>query len=315
MKILINLGVSENAVTILEEANFEVITTKVAEQQLENFINEETIDAILIPNSIEIQQEFIDTCPSLKLIGTSGVNLDNIDVQYAKDQGVHVINASESSANAIAELVFGHLLGMVRNLHLSNREMPLEGDSNFNGLKKMYWGTELRGKTLGIIGMEQTAIATARIALGLGMKVVMYHFEAKEVNVELEFFDGQTTSFNFSSVSMEELLKDADFISVNMPSADDHILTAAHFEKMNDGIGIVNCTNGRLIDEVALIKAINDGKIKYAALDVFESEPRPEIQLLMNPNLSLSPNIASLTEETVNKVGLELANQAVALLS
>ncbi len=315
MKILVNVGISTNAISLLEESNFEVITTNVAQEQLENYINEEHINAILISNSIEITQELIDGCPSLNLIGCSGIHLDNIDVQYAKDQGLHIINTPEASSNSIAELVFAHALGMTRNLHQSNREMPLEGDSNFRGLKKLYWGNELRGKTIGLIGMEQTAIATAKIALGMGMKVLMFDYEPKEITIEFEFFDGQTTNFNFHSVDVNELLTESDFISVHVPNQDTSILSTSQFEKMKDGVGIINCTYSGLIDEIALVNAIESGKIRYAALDVFENEPNPEIQLLMNPNLSLSPNIATATLESQDKMGIELATQVTALLS
>ncbi len=315
MKVLVNVGISANAISLLEESNFEVITTKVAQEQLENYINDEHINAILISNSTEITQELIDGCPSLNLIGCSGINLNNIDVQYAKDQGLHVINTPEAVANSIAELVFAHVLGMARNLHQSNREMPLEGDSNFKDLRKLYWGNELRGKTIGLIGMEQTAIATAKVALGMGMKVLMFDYEPKEISVEFEFFDGQTTNFSFNSVDINELLTESDFISVHVPNKETPILSTPQFEKMKDGVGIINCTYSGLIDEIALVTSIEKEKVRYAALDVFESEPNPEIQLLMNTSLSLSPNLGTATLETQDKIGIELATQLTALLS
>ena len=145
MKILANDGISQSGIDALQQGGFEVITTKVAQVQLEKFINEHQIDAILVRSATQVRQELIDACPSIKLIGRGGVGMDNIDVDYAKDQGLHVINTPAASSSSVAELVFAHLFGMVRFLHQSNREMPLEGDSRFKDLKKAYAaGSELR---------------------------------------------------------------------------------------------------------------------------------------------------------------------------
>ncbi|MGB1283369.1 MAG: NAD(P)-dependent oxidoreductase, partial [Polaribacter sp.] len=173
MKILANDGISQSGIDALEKGGFEVITTKVAQNQLENYINENNIDAILVRSATQVRQELIDACPSIKLIGRGGVGMDNIDVQYAKDNGLHVINTPAASSSSVAELVFAHLFGMVRFLHQSNREMPLEGDSRFKELKKAYArGTELRGKTIGIIGFGRIGQEVAKIAIGLGMEII-----------------------------------------------------------------------------------------------------------------------------------------------
>ncbi len=314
MKILVNEGITQEGVVILEDKGFEVLITKVAQEQLENFINQNSIDAILIKNKTQVQQELIDACPSLKLIASGSTTMDNIDVQYAIDNGIQVVNSQEGSANAIAELVFAHLSGMVRNLHLSNREMPLEGDMNFKGLQKLYRGTELKGKTLGLIGINATSIATAKIAIGLGMNVVITDPEETEASIELEFFDGQTIQFELNSISFDEVISDSDFISVHLHTHEFQ-LGETEFKKMKDGVGIINCVKSGLIDEVALVEALEKGPVKYAALDSFENEPNPEIQLLMNPNLSLSPKISNATNEAQQRVSIELANQITAILS
>lgn len=314
MKILVNEGITQEGVVILEDKGFEVLITKVAQEQLENFINDNGIDAILIKNKTQIQQELIDACPSLKLIASGSSSMENVDVQYAIDQGLHVVNSQEGSANAVAELVFAHLLGMVRNLHQSNREMPLEGDMNFRGLQKLYNGTELKGKTLGLIGVNNSSLATAKIAIGLGMNVLFTDPEETEASVEMEFFDGQTIQFTMNSVAFDEVLTESDFISVHLHTHD-FKLTESEFKKMKDGVGIINCVKGGLLDEVALVEAIDAGQVKFAALDSFENEPTPEIQLLMNPSLSLSPKISNATNEAQQRVSIELANQITALLS
>lgn len=315
MKILVNDTLSKSGEITLQEAGFEVINTKVAQQQLENFIATENIDAILVDGTTQIQQELIDACPSLKLIACNGNNMDAIDTQYAQDQGLHLVNTTEASANAVAEMVFAHLFGMVRFLHQSNREMPLEGDSNFNGLKKMYMGTELRGKTLGLVGMNETAIATAKIALGIGMNVIFSNNKPKLVVIPIEFFNGQGIEFSFDALPLEEILKQSDFISLHETENEGYTIGSSHLETVKNGVGIVNCTDATLLDEVALINAIKKGRVKYAGLDVFEKAPNPEIQLLMNVDLSLSPQISEQTIEAKDRIGKELASKIIKLLN
>ncbi|WP_271405318.1 NAD(P)-dependent oxidoreductase [Tenacibaculum soleae] len=313
MKILANDGISESGKATLENAGFEVIITKVAQEQLEVFINDEEINAIIIKNNTQIHAELIDNCPSLKLIANAGTNNDNIDVVYAQECGVQVVNIADASANAIAELVFAHLLGMARFLHQANREMPLEGDMNFNLLKKQFSnGTELRGKTLGIIGMDAEGQQVAKLALGLGMKVLAYDVNYdNSITIPVDFFNGQIIDIEIDVISSDELFKEANFISLHLSAQENHVIGANEFEKMKDGVGFINVAQGGLIDEIALINAIESGKVKYAGLDSFENQPKPEIQLLMNPNLSLSPNIAAYTVEAQHKVGTELANKII----
>jgi D-3-phosphoglycerate dehydrogenase len=313
MKILANDGISESGKSTLENAGFEVVSINVAQEQLENFINDEGINAIIIKNSTEIHSELIDNCPSLKLIANASSNNDNIDVTYAQECGVQVVNISDASANAVAELVFAHLLGMSRFLHQANREMPLEGDMNFNNLKKQFSnGTELRGKTLGIIGMSAAGQQVAKIALGLGMKVVGYDVNYENtITIPVEFFNGQIIDIEVDLISSDELLKEAHFISLHLSAQKNHVIGPKEFEKMKDGVGFINVAESGLVDEVALINAIEKGKVQFAGLDTFENQPKPEIQLLMNPELSLSPNIAVNTIESQYKTGVELANKII----
>ncbi len=314
MKILITEGITQSGINILEDRGFELIITKVAQEQLENFINKNGIDAIVVKSNTQIQQELIDACPGLKLIASGCSPMNNIDTQYAVEQGLHVVDSQKGSANAIAELVFAHLLGIARNLHQSNREMPLEGDMNFKGLQKLYSGSELRGKTIGVIGINNSGTATAKIALGLGMQVLMSDPETEETTLEMEFFDGQTVHFNLSSIALEEVLENSDFISIHLTASHNFKLSNNEFKKMKEGVSIINCVESGLIDEVALLEFIDKGLVKFAALDVFENEPNPEIQLLMNPNLSLSPHIGHATQEAQQKISIELANKITTLL-
>ena len=315
MKILANDGISKSGIDALEKGGFEVLNVKVAQNQLENYINENNIDAILVRSATQVQQELIDACPSLKLIGRGGVGMDNIDVDYAIDNGLHVINTPAASSSSVAELVFAHLFGMVRFLHSSNREMPLEGDSRFAALKKAYsQGTELRGKTLGIIGFGKIGQEVAKIAIGLGMKVLATDEETVSETITLDFYNGQNITFTIDTIDKDELLKEADFVTLHTPAQEDYIITASEIEKMKDGVGIINTARGGILNEVDLINAIESGKVQFAGLDVFENEPNPEIQLLMNPELSLTPHIGAATLEAQDRIGLELAKQIITLL-
>ncbi|CAM1353909.1 NAD(P)-dependent oxidoreductase [Tenacibaculum insulae] len=313
MRILATDGISESGKATLENAGFEVIITKVAQEQLENFINDEEINAIIIKNNTQIHTELIDNCPTLKLIANASTNNDNIDVIYAEECGLQIVNIADASANAVAELVFAHLLGMARFLHQANREMPLEGDMSFNSLKKQFAnGTELRGKTIGIIGMDAEGQQVAKVALGLGMKVLAYDVNYdNSITIPVDFYNGQVIDIEIDVISSDELFKEAHFISLHLSAQENHVIGAKEFDKMKDGVGFINVAQSGLVDEIALVNAIESGKVKYAGLDSFENQPKPEIQLLMNPNLSLSPNIASYTVEAQHKIGTELANKII----
>ena len=316
IKILANDGISETGKVALEREGVEVITTKVAQNQLVDYINKHNIDALIVRSATQVRKDIIDGCPTLKLIGRGGVGMDNIDVAYAKSKQLHVINTPASSANSVAELVFAHLFTGVRYLHDANRNMPLEGDQRFNELKKNYNnGAELRGKTLGIIGFGRSGQAVARIAIGLGMRVLAYDPNVQEAVITLSFFDGQETSFTVKTVAKEQLLMESDFITLNNSPADGgYVLDEEEFRMMKDGVGVINLSRGGALNEVALIEAIDHGKVAFAGLDVFENEPNPAIQVLMHPKISLTPHIGAATNEAQDRIGTELAAQIVTLL-
>ncbi len=315
MKVLANDGISKSGIDALEKGGYEVITTTVAQEQLINYINKHQISVLLVRSATTVRKDLIDACPSLKIIGRGGVGMDNIDVEYAKSKGLHVINTPAASSHSVAELVFGHLYGLSRFLHNSNRDMPLEGDTNFKGLKKAYAkGTELKGKTLGVLGFGRIGQATAKVALGAGMKVIAFDPFLEKANLELEFFDGQKVNFEIETISKEDVLKQADFITLHVPAQKEYVIDEAEFNMMKDGVIIVNAARGGVINEVALVKAIENGKVARAALDVFEKEPKPEMQLLMNPALSLTPHTGAATNEAQDRIGTELASQIISIL-
>jgi D-3-phosphoglycerate dehydrogenase len=315
MKVLANDGISQSGINALQEANFEVITTTVAQEQLEDYINNEEITVLLVRSATTVRKNIIDNCPSLKIIGRGGVGMDNIDVEYAKEKGLAVINTPAASSQSVAELVFAHLYNGVRFLFDSNRNMPLEGDGKFKALKKSYAkGIELRGKTLGIIGFGRIGVEVAKIALGVGMKVIASDVFVDEANVKLSFFDGQNVSFTIKTQSMEDVIKQSDFITLHVPAQKDYVIGKAQFDAMKDGAAIINAARGGVIDEVALIEALDSGKLSFAGLDTFENEPTPAIKVIMNQKVSLTPHIGAATNEAQDRIGEELATQIKSIL-
>lgn len=315
MKILANDGVSQSGIDVLTKAGYEVITTNVAQEHLVDYINENKITVLLVRSATSARKELIDSCPGLKIIGRGGVGMDNIDVEYAREKGLSVINTPAASSSSVAELVFAHLYGGVRFLHDSNRNMPLEGERNFKGLKKAYAnGIELRGKTIGIIGFGRIGQEVAKIALGIGMNVITTdkYIDTAEVNVEL--FNGKSLNVSICSVSMEEVLKTSDFISLHVPAQKEYVIGSKEFDMMKEGTVIINAARGGVIDEVALINALDNNKLAFAALDTFENEPKPQIKLLMHPKISLTPHIGAATLEAQDRIGSELGQQIISIL-
>lgn len=316
MKILANDGISNSGIQLLEKAGHEVIITKVAQEQLANFINEHTIGALLVRSATTARKSLIDACPSLKIIGRGGVGMDNIDVAYARKKGLHVINTPAASSQSVAELVFAHLYGGVRYLYDANRNMPLEGDTRFKDLKKNYAkGTELRGKTLGIIGFGRIGREVAKIALGCGMKVIASDNNVGEADITLDFYDGQSITLKIKTAPVATLIQQSDFITLHVPAQKEYIIDKAEILKMKDGAAIINTARGGVVNEVALIEALDSGKLSFAALDTFENEPTPALKVLMNHKVSLSPHIGAATNEAQDRIGIELANQIITILN
>lgn len=315
MKVLANDGISKSGILALEKGGFEVITTKVAQEQVANYINANAVSVLLVRSATKVRQDIIDNCPGLKVIGRGGVGMDNIDVDYAREKGIHVINTPASSSESVAELVFAHLFSGARFLHDANRNMPLEGDSNFEGLKKAYAnGVELRGKTLGIIGFGRIGKAVAKIGLGLGMRVIAADKFVGNAEIKVDFYNGQFINVDIITEPIEDIFRHSDFISLHVPAQDGYVIGKTEFELMRDGVGIVNASRGGVINEVELLEVLETGKVLFAGLDVFEEEPTPAVQILMHPKISLTPHIGAATLEAQDRIGTELAEQIISLL-
>jgi len=313
MRVHANDGISAQAKASLAAEGFQVTTDHVPQAELIDFVNTEKVEVLLVRSATKVRKDLIDACAGVRLIGRGGVGLDNIDVAYAKQKGVLVINTPASSSISVAELVMAHLFSLMRNLHKANRRMPAEGRTHFKELKKEYEkGFELRGKTLGVIGFGRIGQWTARYALGCGMKVIYvdHHATAEAIEVEI---GGTSVRVPVRMVDMDHLLSHADAISVHVPAQKDGkpVIGASELERAKRGVVIVNTARGGSVDEDALLKAIASGHVRGAALDVFIGEPEPRAELMNEANLSLSPHIGAATAEAQGRVGDELADQII----
>jgi len=313
IKILANDGISNTGVEKLEKNGFIVDTNKIPQENLAEKINSENIEVVLVRSATQIRKDIIDKCPNLKIIGRGGVGMDNIDVKYAQENNIYVINTPSASSSSVAELVFAHLFGMVRYLHESNRQMPMEGDRNFKKLKKSYsGGKELSGKSLGIIGFGRIGQEVAKIGIGLGMKILAHDKFIKEENITLKFFNGEKKTFTVETLELNDVLKNSDFITLHVPKIDEKALIGAEqIGLMKTGAGIINTSRGGNIDETALMFSLDKKKLAYAGLDVFDNEPTPSIHLLMHNAISLTPHIGAATLEAQDRIGIELADQII----
>lgn len=309
MKILANDGIDPAGKELLEQAGFTVDTTKIAQEELPEQLK--NYDGIVVRSATTVRAALMDACGGrLKFIGRAGVGLDNIDVEAAKARGIMVLNTPAASSLSVAELVFSHLLGLSRFVHRSNRELSDGTAAQFNRLKKEYaGGWELFGKTLGIIGFGRIGQEVGRIANGIGMKVMVFDvvFESSEsVARETE------QKYGVVVASLNEVLAQADCISLHTPGLSKPLIDADAIKKMKKGAVLINCSRGGIIDEQALLDALDSGQLLSAGLDVFANEPTPDSRLFNHPRISVSPHIGASTAEAQERVGIEMAQRIIA---
>ena len=316
IRILANDGIDAAGKKLFEAAGIEVVTAKVPQDQLVQELGK--YDAILVRSATTVRKDLIDATPSLKVIGRAGVGMDNIDVQYARDKGIQVINTPAASSQSVAELVIAHLFTGVRMLHDANRNMPSsDSKETFDKLKKQYSaGIELSGKTLGIIGAGQIGKSVAALAMGLGMKVLFHRKGEELVDVEMHFHPSlklASVLHAFRPVSLETLLSEADFITLHVPfpKGSAPILSKNEFAKMKKGAGVVNTARGGVVSEIDLVEALNSGQLGFAGIDVFEGEPIIKQELRTHPKVSLTPHIGGSTAEAQERIGIELAEKVI----
>ncbi len=312
MKILANDGISDLGKSLIEAAGHEISTAKVTQEELAKTLNEQGFDAVLVRSATTVRKEVIDACPGLKLIGRGGVGMDNIDVSYAREKGLTVINTPASSSQSVAELVMGQMLSISRFLNDSFKNIET---SDFSTLKKNFAkGVELRGKTLGIIGFGRIGQSLAAYALGVGMKVIAIERKARIQPITLKIA-GQSIEVPVKVVAnLADIIAQLDYISIHVPKQPDgaSVIGAAEFKLMKKGVRLVNTARGGVIEETALLEALDNGTVAAAALDVYENEPTPLKALLAHPRIACTPHIGAATLEAQDRIGEELAELIIA---
>ena len=314
--ILVNDGISKQGKNKLISYDFNVFDKKIAQEDLVEFINKNKIHAILVRSVTKVNKNIIDSCPGLKVIGRGGVGMDNIDVEYAKSKNIDVINTPDASSISVAELVFSHIFSISRFTHQSNRSMPLEGDVSFKNLKKKYSnGFELKNKIIGIIGFGRIGQEVAKIAIGIGMKVLFFDKNINSKSIKIDFFDKKHLSFDLKVSEFKTVISSSDILTIHVPKLPSSLISMKEFKIMKKDVCIINTSRGGIVNEKDLLESLNMNRIKFAGLDVFENEPTPDIKILMNDNVSLTPHIGASTIEAQNRIGLELAEKLNKILN
>lgn len=292
-KIMICDPVSDACLAKLKDAGHELVdeTQKKTPEDLAELIS--GYDALVVRSATKVRKVAIDAADKLKIVVRGGVGLDNIDCDYAKSKGIKVSNTPTASSQSVAELALAHMFGLYRFLPQANITMR-KGEWN----KKKYVGHEVGGKTLGIIGFGHIGKSLAEKAIALGMKVVAYDPYVSETDLDAEIVDLNT------------LFGQSDFISLHIPHTDEthYIIDADAIAKMKDGVTIINCARGGVVDEKALLEGLKSGKVAFAAVDSFEDEPTNNTDLVNHPNVSVSPHIGAGTKEAKANVGIEVAD-------
>lgn len=312
IKILANDGIHEDGHTLLQEAGYQVDTEKVPQDKLAEVLPD--YDVVIVRSATKIRKDLIDLCPKLKVIARAGVGLDNIDYDYAREKGKTVFNTPAASSQSVAELAFAHMFSLARFLHQSNQALRSD-DMDFKALKKAYSkGYQLRGKTLGVIGFGRIGQETARIGLALGMNVMPVDIFVEEVDIDINLYhsDKVRLSVKVETYDMDEMLANADIISLHVPFAGKPLIGAEEIAKVKEGVIIINAARGGTVDEEALLEGLKSGKVGGAGLDVFENEPTPRKELLQHPLVSVTPHIGASTVEAQANIGLELADKIIA---
>ena len=253
-------------------------------------------DGMVVRSRTKVRKDLIDVCPNLKVILRGGAGLDTIDHEYAKEKGITVMNTPLANSKSVAELTIGYMLMMARSLYAASATMKAE-----KWEKKAFNGDEIGGKTLGLIGIGNIGKEVTKRAIAMEMTVVAYDPYVKEMaGVKL--------------VSLDELLAQSDYISLHLPKTKEssNMIGAEQFAKMKNGVRIVNCARGGIVNEEALYEALTSGKVAGAALDVFNEEPPTDWKLAKLDNVIASPHIGAATKEAQARVGAEVAEKLIA---
>jgi len=299
VKVIVCDTIADKGVEMMRQAGIEVdVNTGLTPEELEKTIG--GYDVIVVRSATKVRKPIIEAGKNLKRIVRAGVGLDNIDVEHAKAQGIEVMNTPAASSSAVAELTMGYLFALARRLPQTTASMRAG-----KWEKKKFSGSEIAGKTLGLVGYGRIGWLAAKKALALGMEIIAYDpYVADSRGLEMEF------------VPLEELLRRSDYISMHPPLTDEtrDMIDAPQFEMMKDGVRIVNCARGGAINEDALYKAIRSGKVAGAALDVYLEEPARDNKLFELDEVIGSPHIGAATVEAQHRVSVEAAEKVIGFL-
>lgn len=293
IRVLANDGLEASAVKALEAAGAEVITDHVDQENLGEAVRD--YDVLIVRSASKVTAEVSEKAAGgkLKLVIRAGVGVDNIDIPAANAKGITVKNTPNASSNSVAELAVGHMFALARYIAIANVTMR-NGEWN----KKKYQGSEISGKTLGIIGMGRIGRSLAAKAEALGMTVVYTDLFGKQEGLSYEYLE------------LNDLLKTSDFISLHVPYDKNQgsLLGKKEFEMMKDGVFLIDCARGKVVEEAALLEALNNGKVAGAGLDVFEEEPTHNTELVNHPKVSVTPHIGAATNEAQTRIGEEVVS-------
>ena len=292
MKVLANDGLEISAINEIKKNGIYIETNHLDKEELiENIKN---YDVLVVRSNTKVTSDVLEAGAkgNLKLVIRAGVGIDNIDLDYAEKVGIKVRNTPNASSDSVAELALGHMFSVARHIAVANYTMR-NGQWN----KKQYKGSEIAGKTLGIIGMGRIGKALAGKAEALGMKIIYADVLGKQDNLAYEFMD------------LDNLLKVSDYVSLHVPYNKDKgaLISDREISMMKDGAVIINCARGKVVDEEALLKALNSGKLAGAGIDVFEQEPSENMALINHERVSVTPHIGASTKEAQERIGKEVA--------
>ena len=292
MKVLANDGLEISAINEIKKNGISIETNHLDKEALIENIKD--YDVLVVRSATKVTSEVLEVGAkgNLKLVIRAGVGIDNIDLDYAEKVGIKVRNTPNASSDSVAELALGHMFSVARHIAVANYTMR-NGQWN----KKQYKGSEIAGKTLGIIGMGRIGKALAGKAEALGMKIIYTDALGKQDNLAYEFMD------------LDNLLKVSDYVSLHVPYNKDKgaLISDREISMMKDGAVIINCARGKVVDEEALLKALNSGKLAGAGIDVFEQEPSENMALINHERVSVTPHIGASTKEAQERIGKEVA--------
>jgi D-3-phosphoglycerate dehydrogenase len=294
-RILVTDGMDKIAINKLKDYGYEVVEKHLSEDELMEEVK--NFDALVIRSATKVNRNVIEAAAKgrrLKVVVRGGVGLDNVDVNFAKSKGIKVFNTPKASSISVAELTIGHMIAISRYINVSNITMR-QGKWE----KKLYKGVEIYGKTLGLIGFGRIAKEVAKRACALGMKVIYTDILGEAKGYQ-----------DYKFGSKEEVLKKADFISVHIPYNKNNppAISKEEFDLMKNGVYIINCARGGVVDEEALLEGLKNGKVAGACIDVFKEEPALNKDLISHPRVSVSPHIGASTMEAQMRIGEEIVN-------